>query len=1230
MSYFKNIISFIILFIAFLVPETLVSQVVINEYSCSNLNGLTDEYGNREDWVEFYNAGGSAVNLTGYYLSDQPANPLKWQFPAGVSISAGGRLVVICSNKNTFGGTYYHTNFKLTQTKPESILFSDASGVLLENILLAPTLANHSRGRAPDGAVVWSVFTSPTPNTANSPTSADYTATPVFSQIAGFYPGTVNLTITCSTPGATIRYTTNGNEPTAASTIYTVPLNISTTQVIRAKAFGTNPSELPGIINSNTYFINVNHSVAVISIFGNDVSTLLNGSQIDADAGLEYFDKSLTLRAEATGTSNKHGNDSWFYNQRGFDFVSKDQYGTNYALRWKLFSRKNRNEYQRIIVKALANDNYPFENGAHIRDPYVHTLSQWAKLRMDERTYEPCVVYVNGQYWGLYDMREKVDDSDFIDYYHNSDVPNIQMLKTWGGTWSEYGGAQAQTDWNNLSNFIQSNNMAVPANYNYVDSLLSVKSLIDYFVLNSYVVCSDWLNWNTQWWRGINPNANKRKWRYTLWDEDATFGHYINYTGVPTTGPTADPCNPENLGNPGGQGHVPILNALMNNPDFYQYYVTRFADLANTHFRCDSLIYLLDSLVNQFQPEMAGQIARWGGNMGQWQQNVQTMRNFINSRCAALTQGMVDCYNLTGPYNINFSVTPPGSGTITVNSIDVPVYPWTGVYYGNIPTLLTATANPGYAFDYWEITVNTPSPSALDSSVSTTFTSSQDVIAHFKSPEPPLVVTSNVIQPMCSSDIYGSIDLSVSGGTSVTGNYNYIWSNGAVTQDLNNVPIGTYFVTVTDDDSCSVVQSFNITAPQPISMTTSPNVTLCNGETAVLSITASGGTPPYSYFWNGSIGNSTLTITPVSGITYAVSVTDNFGCPGQSDTIVVSVSPPVRPEIFFNNDTVCPGTQILVVLQIFDGAGGPYQIYDGSFNLITTPITFTPYQTQVITIWVKDVCGSMQSDSDTIYVHQLPDVNFSSVPVQGCSPLVNCFENLTSPQPQGQSYLWNFTNTSGGFVSTQVNPCITFYNSGNYDISLQVTTPDGCVADTTHESVVEIFDKPNASFSISTQSTSILNPVVYFTNLSSSALYWYWDFGDSTGSSLKNPYHRYNREGEFLVTLIAVSDKGCSDTAILPVVIHDETTLYAPTAFTPGHDKKNDEFRLFGLNVENFQIYIYSRWNQIIFESKDINEGWDGKFKGKYLPAGVYAWIASYNDYLGRYKKVSGSVTLIR
>jgi gliding motility-associated-like protein len=729
---------FTLLFITFnYISFNLKAQVLINEYSCSNINTIADSFGEYEDWIELYNAGSSAVNLQGYYLSDNQNKPDKWVFP-NVSINPGGRLMIFCSGRNTTVGSVVHTNFKLTQTKPERIIFSSPTLQELENILLVPTQKNHSRGRTTDGANTWSLFTTPTPGAANANAKQNYATKPILSVQAGFYSSAQTVSISSPDANVTIRYTLDGSEPTAASPVYSTPLNITSTTVVRAKAFSSNPDIPPSFTETNTYFINVTHSFAVISVCGTNLNLLFGGNQTVREGSVEYFDNNLVFRSEVTGTFDKHGNDSWAYPQRGVDFVARDQFGINYGILHKIFPTKNRQEFQRVILKAAANDNYPFENGgAHIRDAYVHHLSQTGKLHLDERSWAPVILYMNGQYWGVYDIREKVDDHDFTEHYNNQGEFDIQFLKTWGATWAEYGGPQAQTDWNSLRNFITSNNMAIQANFDHVDSLYNWKSLVDYFCINSYIVSKDWLNWNTAWWRGLNPNGDKKKWRYVLWDMDASFGHYINYTGIPDVSPNADPCNVDNLPNPGGQGHTQILNALMANPTFKQYYISRYIDLGNTVFSCTNMLNLLDSMIAVIAPEMPGQISKWGGSLAGWQNNVQQLRNFIQQRCNAISQGMNDCYQTTGPYVVKFNVSPPNSGTIKINSITPTNYVFTGNYYGGIQTLLRANPSPGYVFDKWFIANDTIQPSIFDSSAYVTFSQADSVVAIFKIIEEP-------------------------------------------------------------------------------------------------------------------------------------------------------------------------------------------------------------------------------------------------------------------------------------------------------------------------------------------------------------------------------------------------------------------------------------------------------------------------------------------------------------
>jgi len=721
------------------------AQVYINEYSCSNENGPTDAFAAREDWVELYNSGASAYDLSGFFLSDKVSNLSKWEIPAGASVPAGGYTMIYFSGRDLLSGTQIHPDFGLTQTKNEYIILTSASGNVIDSLkMVKMTQKDHSYGRTTNGAPTWSLFTTPTPNLPNAGAMSYYTAKPTMSVAPGFYPGAQNVTIATTDPLATIYYTIDGTTPTTGSTLYSGPVNISATTVLRARCFSSAPSTPASFVETNTYFINITHTIPVISMCGDQVTDFLNdvapGSfSSNFDGAFEYFENDGTFIDEGEGYYNKHGNDSWAYNQRACDFVMKDEYGYNSAVMHPIFAAKTRDEYQHIIIKCAANDNYPASGGAHVRDAYVHTISAIGELRVDERTSAFAVLYVDGVYWGLYDIREKVDDADFTDYYYQQGKYDIEFIKTWGGTWAEYGDP-AMTEWNAIYTYITTNDMSIQANYEYVKTKYNVGSLIDYVVLNSFVVTSDWLNWNTAWWKGNDSLGDKKTWRYALWDNDATFGHYINYTGVPSTAPDADPCNVETLsGGSDPEGHITILNALFLNAEFNQEYITRYADLSNGVFSCPQMHAILDSMVAVMTPEMAGQTSLWGGTVAGWQANVQTLSDYIDARCAAISQGMIDCYNLTGPFDLTVDVTPAGSGMVKVNSEWVPVYPWTGVYYGGINTLFKAQAFTGYEFDYWETMNHTfTQPDSLSDTLNLTM--SDTVVAHFKAitvPPPP-------------------------------------------------------------------------------------------------------------------------------------------------------------------------------------------------------------------------------------------------------------------------------------------------------------------------------------------------------------------------------------------------------------------------------------------------------------------------------------------------------------
>ncbi len=749
----------------------LTAQVVINEYSASNLNNFIDSFGKTEDWIELANVDATDIDISGYYLSDKVDNVTKYQIPTGTIIPANGHLVFLCSGRDKFVNGEYHTNFKLTQTKPgDAIALSDASGTLLESLELELTLVEHSRCREMDGAPTWKICTEPTFGTSNnaSPKYSRYTATPTMDLAPGFYQGTQMVSMTNNEPNSVLRWTANGNNPTENSIEYTVPANVISTKVIKAQAFSNDPDVLPGKMEFNTYFIDEDFSLAVFSVGADDVVDLANG---DGDlipiGSLEYFNVDKEREATSFGSLNRHGQDSWVLDHRSIDWISRDEMGYSKAVDAPLFSYSDRDEYQKFMFRNSGDDNYPAINdfdhqgSTHIRDEYVQELSREGGMKLDTRAVERVILFLNGNYWGVYGMRERPVDHDYTKEYYDQGKYDLQYLSTWGDTEIEYGGLPALTEWRGIRDFILDNDMGVSENYEIAKDSINMLSMIDYMIVNLTVVASDWMNYNTGWWRGRNPDGNHKKWGYILWDLDATFDYYINYSGVPNTDPDADPCDIEDIGNymdfffpnedssqtgpEGIQGnvgkHIKLFLKLIDESEtFKQLYYSRYADMMNTVYSCENMNETLDRMLAVIEPEMPRQIDRWGGTMTEWENNVQDLKDFINARCTMLDDGMLECYDeLSGPYNVTLMTEPAGVAEIDFNTLDIEEFPWTGDYFGGMDNLIKTKLfdqfENQYVFSHWESAAgNIIFPDETSDEGTITFTASDTLTAIYADP----------------------------------------------------------------------------------------------------------------------------------------------------------------------------------------------------------------------------------------------------------------------------------------------------------------------------------------------------------------------------------------------------------------------------------------------------------------------------------------------------------------
>ncbi|WP_139134342.1 PKD domain-containing protein, partial [Crocinitomix algicola] len=270
-------------------------------------------------------------------------------------------------------------------------------------------------------------------------------------------------------------------------------------------------------------------------------------------------------------------------------------------------------------------------------------------------------------------------------------------------------------------------------------------------------------------------------------------------------------------------------------------------------------------------------------------------------------------------------------------------------------------------------------------------------------------------------------------------------------------------------------------------------------------------------------------------------------------------------------------------------------------------------------------------DAVTVTVHPLPNVSFMGDEMKGCNPHTINFTTLTP----GASYFWDFGD---GGVSSASAPSYQYNSAGIYDVTLTITSIEGCVASFVQPNAVEIFEQPVADFSYTPQAIDIMDTEVNFINHADYATTYEWSFGDGTAnSSTFEPVHFYPEVGNvtYPVTLIAANDFGCADTITKRVKINDVLIYFIPNTFTPDGDSFNDKFRpqfASGLDIYDFHLMIFNRWGEMVFESYDATGAWDGTYgNGDIVPDGVYVWKMEFGETMTDKKHYeSGFVNLMR
>jgi gliding motility-associated-like protein len=497
-----------------------------------------------------------------------------------------------------------------------------------------------------------------------------------------------------------------------------------------------------------------------------------------------------------------------------------------------------------------------------------------------------------------------------------------------------------------------------------------------------------------------------------------------------------------------------------------------------------------------------------------------------------------------------------------------------------------------------------------------------------------LTQTATSTAPSCAGSADGSI-------TIVSPNADEYSFDGGVTwgisSTLNGVNTGNYTVCSRNALGCQTCTLVSVPNPAPVTISVSSDTLICENGTATLTATAVGGSS-FVYYWSHTSSTSaTQLVSPENNETYTVYAENQGGCVSPTETIVVSVRTPISgiisPEV-----TICPGYPTNLTATAAGGIGGPYTFNwsNGQTNTGTTSsITVNPSVTTNYTVTIEDACESSPLQLiTTVLVAPVPVPLMSVLVNDQCEPAQYILINETDPTMVGGVY-WEVSN---GDIFVNADTVTTnMLSAGLYDVFMIVTSPDGCIDSTLFNNIINVNPLPIADFTYSPNPVLMFNTQVQFINYSSNGESYEWFFeGGNPGVSQQtdvNVMYPDGVTGEYDVTLIATSEFGCIDTTEQTVIVLPEIIMYAPNAFTPDNDEFNQDWGIYieGIDIYDFELLIFNRWGEIIWESYDPSARWDGTYGGVIVQDGVYNWTIRTKNLINDDKiEFKGSINVIR
>ncbi len=733
-------------------------DVRISEFMAVNSTTLTDEDGDSSDWIELHNAAAAPVELAGWHLTDNAGEPAKWTFP-GTNIPPHGFLVVYASGKDRAAGTnaFLHTNFKLSGDGEYLALVDPSTNVVTAFAPRYPEqYADVSYGFPAGADPGVATFLQPTPGASNTAGTIFIAPPPAFSAPGGFYTNNVVLEMSAdTTTGGVIRFTLDCSEPTTNAPAYTNALvlrsrvgesnvfsEIRTTldpfgwlpdwappagevfkgTVVRARLFRDGLPVSP--IATATYFIDPDiaeryRTLPVVSVVSDPVHLFDDGTGIcvpgdthvagnswsgnyvqgwERPAHVAFYE---TNRSEGFAQDvgiRIQGSSSVASPQKGLHVIARSQYGNN-RIRYPIFhcteSKANRlTEFKRFAIRGWSS----CLKFSLINDAFTHTTMSDANI--DIQDYRPAVMFLNGEYWGPYELREANKNPWYYQYHYGIDAedPGYDIWEIQRGTW--YVDEGTADHWNALVDYVNANDLSQPGHYAHVCAQVDIPGFIAYMGHCIYSGKADWPGQNIA---RVRPRTPDGKWRWPQFDADHSFNGLNSGYSQPQYNSLERIIR-------GNRQHA-LLIALLGNEDFRYDFINWFADNMSSRLLPQVLRAHHARMFNELLPYIPEYRHRWPlTGSANWDTRTAPILNFADQRPGYMRQFIIDEFGLSGTVTVTLDVSSREHGAARINTLDVnertkgvaaDVYPWQGTYFAGVPITLTALPRSGYRLEKW-------------------------------------------------------------------------------------------------------------------------------------------------------------------------------------------------------------------------------------------------------------------------------------------------------------------------------------------------------------------------------------------------------------------------------------------------------------------------------------------------------------------------------------------------